>query len=57
MQRPIVVLLQQAVYDLGAHIVGVLAEDAANSELLGTCRNVVFIVEIAVPAGRDQVKP
>lgn len=51
------VLLQQAVDDLGADIVLVVAKDAAVDELLRTVCKVVFVVEEAVPAARDEVKP
>jgi hypothetical protein len=52
-----IVLLQQAVDDLGTDIVLVVAKDAAVDELLRAACEVVFVVEEAVPAARNEVKP
>lgn len=50
-------LLQQAVDDLGANIVLVVAEDVAVYKLLRATRDIVFVLEETVPAARDEVEP
>lgn len=57
MQRAELVLLQQAVDDLGADIVFVVVKYAAVDEFLRTACEVIFIVEEAVTAARNEVKP
>lgn len=57
MERAELVFLEQAVNDLCPNIILVIAEDVTVNELLGTGSEVVFVVQEAVPAAGDEMKP
>jgi hypothetical protein len=51
------VLLEQAIDDLGTDIVLVVAEDLAIDKSLRAASEIIFEVQEAVPAARHQMEP